>query len=112
MERVELTRDCEAVQIPAGTPATLEKGIEVFIHQSLGGTYTLQVPAYGGLFRIAAKDADAVGKTPEEASQTTADNGDSVRARRQVKRLRRRAVLLAVNQKSASTGSRRDQQDA
>jgi probable FeS assembly SUF system protein SufT len=76
MERVELTRDCEAVQIPVGTPVTLEKGIEVFIHQSLGGTYTLQVPAYGGLFRIAAKDADAVGKTPEEASQTVAASGD------------------------------------
>jgi hypothetical protein len=47
MERVEIVRDCEAVQIPAGTPITLEKGIEVFITQSLGGTFTLQVPAYG-----------------------------------------------------------------
>src|SRR5262249_29965677 len=46
----------------------LEKGIEVFITQSLGGTYTLQVPTYGGLFRVAAKDADALGKTPEAAS--------------------------------------------
>ena len=59
MERVELTRECEAVQIPAGIATTLEKGIEVFITQSLGGTYTLQVPAHGGLFRIAGKDADA-----------------------------------------------------
>jgi hypothetical protein len=38
MERVEITRDCEAIQVPAGTPITLEKGIEVFITQSLGGT--------------------------------------------------------------------------
>jgi len=76
MERVELTRDCEAVQIPAGIPTTLEKGIEVFITQSLGGTYTLQVPAHGGLFRIAGKDADALGKTPAEAATTAVSAGD------------------------------------
>jgi hypothetical protein len=46
MERVELQRECEAVQIPAGTTITLEKGLEVFITQSLGGTFTLQVPAH------------------------------------------------------------------
>ncbi|MGH8012309.1 MAG: putative Fe-S cluster assembly protein SufT [Candidatus Binataceae bacterium] len=69
MERVELSRDCEAVQIPAGNQITLEKGVEAFITQSLGGTYTLQVPAYGGLFRVAASDADALGKTPEEAGE-------------------------------------------
>src|SRR5271168_2357049 len=76
MERVELTRDCEAVQIPAGDITTLEKGIEVFITQSLGGTYTLQVPAHGGLFRIAGKDADALGKTPEAAAATALSSGD------------------------------------
>ena len=59
MERVELQRECEAVQIPAGTPITLEKGIEVFITQSLGGTYTVIVK--GNMFRIEAKDADALG---------------------------------------------------
>ncbi len=66
MERAELSRDCVAVQIPAGNSVTLEKGVEVFITQALGGTYTLQVPAHGGLFRISAKDADAIGKTPED----------------------------------------------
>jgi len=76
MERVELFRDCEAVQIPAGIPTRLEKGIEVFITQSLGGTYTLQVPAHGGLFRIAGKDADALGKTPEEAAATALSGAD------------------------------------
>jgi len=76
MERVELTRDCEAVQIPAGQRTTLEKGIEVFITQSLGGTFTLQVPAYGGLFRIAGKDADALGKTPQEAAEAAVASGD------------------------------------
>ena len=67
MERAELSRDCVAVQIPAGNSVTLEKGVEVFITQALGGTYTLQVPAHGGLFRISAKDADAIGKTLEDA---------------------------------------------
>jgi len=78
MERVEITRDCEAIQIPAGTRVMLEKGIEVFITQSLGGTYTLQVPAYGGLFRVAAKDADALGKTPEAASSVAEGDLESM----------------------------------
>ena len=76
MERVELTRDCEAVQVPAGNKVTLEKGVEVFITQALGGTYTLQVPAHGGLFRIQSKDADAVGKTPEDNPAGPAVTGD------------------------------------
>jgi probable FeS assembly SUF system protein SufT len=76
MERIELARECEAVQVPAGTKITLEKGIEAFITQSLGGTFTLQVPAHGGLFRIAGKDADALGKTPEEAGGASMTGGD------------------------------------
>jgi probable FeS assembly SUF system protein SufT len=56
---VELKRDCEAVQIPAGTPVTLPAGSPVDITQTLGGSYT--VHAQGGLFRIAARDADALG---------------------------------------------------
>ncbi|HJU28031.1 MAG TPA: putative Fe-S cluster assembly protein SufT [Candidatus Binataceae bacterium] len=76
MERIELTRDCEAVQIPAGTPTTLEKGVEAFITQSLGGTYTLQVPAYGGLFRVMGKDADALGKAPGESAEGAIASGD------------------------------------
>ena len=72
MERVELSREVKAVQIPAGTPTTLEKGLEVFITQSLGGTYTVQVPAHSGLFRISGSDADALGKTPEQTSEAAA----------------------------------------
>jgi probable FeS assembly SUF system protein SufT len=75
MERVEISRECEAVQIPAGTKVTLEKGLEAYITQSLGGTITLQVPAYGGLFRIAGKDADAVGKKPEDAGAPASQSG-------------------------------------
>jgi probable FeS assembly SUF system protein SufT len=56
---VELTRDCEAVQIPAGTAVTLPAGTPADITQTLGGTYTIHVQ--GGLYRVAAKDADALG---------------------------------------------------
>ncbi len=56
---VQLTRDCAVVRIPAGTTDTLTSGTEVHITQTLGGTYTVQAP--GGLFRIAAQDADALG---------------------------------------------------
>jgi probable FeS assembly SUF system protein SufT len=56
---IELKRDCPVVQIPAGTSATLPAGTPVDITQTLGGSYT--VHAQGGLFRIAAQDADALG---------------------------------------------------
>ena len=76
MERVELTRDVEAVEIPAGAPLTLERGTVVFITQSLGGTYTVQVPTYGGLFRVEGKDADALGKTASTAPTPSPEGGD------------------------------------
>src|ERR1700693_1670297 len=76
MERVELTRECEAVQVPLGSPITLEKGLEVFITQSLGGSFTVQVPAYGGLYRITSKDADALGKDVADAASPAAASGD------------------------------------
>jgi probable FeS assembly SUF system protein SufT len=61
---VELTRDCEATQIPAGTTTTLPAGTPVDITQTLGGSYTVHVMG-GGLFRIAASDADALGLKAE-----------------------------------------------
>jgi probable FeS assembly SUF system protein SufT len=67
MERVELSRDCDAVQVPSGDTVRLKAGTEVTISQSLGGTFTVQAPAYGGMFRIAGKDADALGKDPGAA---------------------------------------------
>src|SRR5690242_10477533 len=61
-ERVELSRDCEAVQIPAGHTVLLPKGTVAVVTQSLGGSYTLQVPSFGGLYRITGNDADAIGQ--------------------------------------------------
>jgi probable FeS assembly SUF system protein SufT len=75
-EQVELGRDCEAVQIPAGYTVTLPRGTIAIITQSLGGTYTLQVPSLGGLYRISADDADAIGKEAEAATAGPAAAGD------------------------------------
>jgi probable FeS assembly SUF system protein SufT len=71
-ERVELSRECEVVQIPGGYTVTLPKGTVAVITQSLGGSFTLQVPSHGGLFRLAGKDADAIGREPT-AQPTAAD---------------------------------------
>src|SRR5689334_8486999 len=57
---VELKRDCDATQIPSGVTITLPAGTPVDITQTLGGSYTVHAMG-GGLFRIAPKDADALG---------------------------------------------------
>ena len=69
-EEVEFQRDCEVVQIPQGTPVMIPKGTPGVITQSLGDTYTLQLPTLGGLYRISDTDADAIGQEPK--SQTEA----------------------------------------
>jgi probable FeS assembly SUF system protein SufT len=81
-ETVELARDCEAIQIPAGHPVTLPKGTVAIITQSLGGTYTLQVPSYGGLYRLAGTDGDAIGKdvVTSAAPATEAPTGEALEA--------------------------------
>lgn len=54
-------RECRAVRIPEGTPAVLSSGTRVRITQSLGGSFTIATER-GYLFRIEARDADALGK--------------------------------------------------
>ncbi len=61
-EPTRLTRDCQVVAVPAGHMLMLPEGTEVMITQSLGGSYTLLVPSYGGLFRLSDRDADAIGR--------------------------------------------------
>jgi probable FeS assembly SUF system protein SufT len=62
-QATELSRDCEAIQIPAGQRVLLPAGTSVDITQTLGGSYTVQ--AEGGLYQIAGKDADALGVEPQ-----------------------------------------------
>jgi len=71
-DAVMLTRETEVIAIPAGHTVTLPKGTEVVVTQALGGSYTLMVPTYGGLFRLVNKNADAIGKEvePEPATDT------------------------------------------
>jgi probable FeS assembly SUF system protein SufT len=63
-EQITVSRECEAIQIPHGNVVSIPEGTLAIITQALGDTYTLQVPSMGGLFRVADKDADAIGKEP------------------------------------------------
>jgi probable FeS assembly SUF system protein SufT len=66
-DSVELTRDCAAVQIPAGNEVTLTAGTPVDVVQTLGGNFT--VHSMGTLFRVSGKDADALGReVPQEVN--------------------------------------------
>ncbi len=77
MERVELVRECEAVKIPQGDRVRLAAGTEVYVTQALGGSFTVQAPAYGGLFRVAGREADALGRElPDEVRVLEAAEGD------------------------------------
>src|SRR3972149_4775436 len=61
-EQVSLTRDVEAALVPVGDRITLKAGEPATITQALGGSYTV---VWGGnMFRIDAKDGDALGKEP------------------------------------------------
>jgi probable FeS assembly SUF system protein SufT len=69
-----LSRDVNASQIPSGDKHTLFAGAKVFIHQVLGGSYTVQTDT--GLYRLDGKDADAIGETVKDqkvAGGTLAD---------------------------------------
>jgi probable FeS assembly SUF system protein SufT len=55
-----LSREVVATQIPSGDKQMLASGTRVFIHQTLGGSYTVQTDF--GLFRIDGKDVDALGE--------------------------------------------------
>jgi len=65
-----LSRDVTGTQIPSGDKFVLKAGEKVFIHQVLGGSYTVQTDT--GLYRIDGKDADAIG---EEVVADTVSGG-------------------------------------
>lgn len=58
MSKTRLNRAVSATAIPAGTPAELPVGLEVWVMQTLGGNVTVRTDQ--GLFRIARADAEAV----------------------------------------------------
>ena len=69
-EPVTLQRDVEAIMVPAGIPVTLRADKTGFITQALGGSFTVYVE--GNLFRIAGKDADALGKEADARARAAA----------------------------------------
>jgi probable FeS assembly SUF system protein SufT len=71
-EEIQVRRDCQAVQIPQGTTVTIPAGTAAIVTQSLGGSYTVQVPSLGGLFRVAGHDADALGLVATDAGTAAA----------------------------------------
>ena len=70
-----LSREIVATQIPSGDKHTLAAGTKLFIHQTLGGSYTVQTDF--GLFRLDGKDADAIGEKAVDHSvqAATLDGG-------------------------------------
>ena len=69
-----LSRDVTATQIPSGDKQTLAAGARVFIHQTLGGSYTVQTDF--GLFRIDGKDGDVLGETVADTKVSAATLAD------------------------------------
>jgi probable FeS assembly SUF system protein SufT len=69
-----LTREVTVTQIPSGDKQTLFAGDTVFIHQVLGGSYTVQTST--GLYRLDGKDADAIGETVAVQTVTAATLAD------------------------------------
>jgi probable FeS assembly SUF system protein SufT len=82
LSSVELTRDCDATQIPGGNQVMLPAKALVEIVQTLGGHFTVR--AEGGLYRIASRDADALGRQSTgavesgSASSPPAESGDVI----------------------------------
>ncbi len=69
-----LSRDVTATQIPSGEKTPLLAGTSVMLHQTLGGSYTVQTDF--GLFRLDAKDADAIGEEAADHSVKSATLAD------------------------------------
>ena len=74
-EPFTLERDCDAVMVPQGETVNLPAGQIGYITQALGGSFTVYVE--GNLFRIAGKDADALGKEPPPPIELPADATDA-----------------------------------
>src|SRR5271165_2629557 len=69
-----LSREVSATQIPSGERLELPAGTRIQIHQTLGGSYTVQTDH--GLFRIDGKDGDAFGEQAADHSVDAATLAD------------------------------------
>lgn len=73
-EIIELKRECEVIAIPSGLRQKLPLGTSVRIVQSRGGSYTVSTNLHA-MYRIDAKDADALGLTLQASSNEPAQQG-------------------------------------
>jgi probable FeS assembly SUF system protein SufT len=67
-EPITLSRACEVVEIPSGIRGTLPAGAVVRIMQSLGSGYTVATER-GYMYRVDAKDTDALGRSNASMAQ-------------------------------------------
>jgi probable FeS assembly SUF system protein SufT len=71
-----LERDVMALQVPFGEKVRLPAGTAVVLTQSLGGSFTVEAPSLGGLFRITGEDADALGLDKPAGADAPAAAGE------------------------------------
>ncbi|WP_177474723.1 MULTISPECIES: putative Fe-S cluster assembly protein SufT [unclassified Pseudomonas] len=74
LQPIELTRDCAVTLIPGGERLQLGRGERVVVTQALGGSFTVQI-SRGRLARIAAADADALGRDAQRQEQPQTSSG-------------------------------------
>jgi probable FeS assembly SUF system protein SufT len=72
---IVVSRDFNAVLVPAGIEVKLRTGSVGYVTQALGGSFTVYVE--GNLFRIAGEDAEAIGMEPPKAIELPPDATDA-----------------------------------
>lgn len=70
-----LNRDCDAVMIPSGDKLRLAAGSQVWVTQSLGGSFTVMTDR-GYMARVEGKDADALGVEGAVSQESGGAAGD------------------------------------
>jgi len=68
-EEVTFSRNAEGIMIPSGERVLVPNGSHGTITQSLGGSYTL-ITDRGLMIRVAGREVEAIGKTPENVPET------------------------------------------
>jgi probable FeS assembly SUF system protein SufT len=66
-EEITFNRTAEAIMIPSGERVMVPVGAQATITQSLGGAYTV-ITDRGLMVRISGREVEAIGKTPQEAT--------------------------------------------
>ena len=71
---IELSQNCQATVIPGGQPMLLQRGEQVLVTQTLGGSVTVQTER-GYLVRLNAEDSAALGLSDPAAEVISAGGG-------------------------------------